>query len=185
MFPDHDNPSTAAAAAPAQDAESEKAKAANDGHASSSGASEVVAEVNAAREDATSAPVPQADGDSRPEAAATPAAPAGAQESHAKEAAAPVDAEAAAASAQGPVEVGLVLRVTRPELRVRRHDRRGDQVVAGETPASRHHADAPTEGEPGDPDGRAAPAGESAGNGVVERDYRSKGGRVHRTGRGC
>ena len=76
------------------------------------------------------------------------------------------DAEAAAASAQGPVEVGLVLRVTRPELRVRRHDRRGDQVVAGETPASRHHADAPTEGEPGDPDGRAAPAGES---GVRER----------------
>ncbi len=98
MFPDHDNPSTAAAAAPAQDAESEKAKAANDGHPASAGASEVVAEVNAAREDATSAPVPPADGDSRPEAAATPAAPAGAQESHGKEAAAPVDAEAAAAA---------------------------------------------------------------------------------------
>ncbi|MCU1241079.1 MAG: rpsA [Candidatus Acidoferrum typicum] len=98
MFPDHDNQSTAAAAAPAQDAESEKAKAANDGNPASTGASEVVADVNAAREEATATPVPQADGDSRPEAAATPAAPGAGQEGHGKEAAAPVDAEAAAAA---------------------------------------------------------------------------------------
>jgi small subunit ribosomal protein S1 len=98
MFPDHDNQSTAAAAAPAQDAESEKTKATNDGNPASGGASEVVADVNAAGEEATATPVPQADGDSRPEAAATPAAPAAAQESHGKEAAAPVDAEAAQAA---------------------------------------------------------------------------------------
>jgi small subunit ribosomal protein S1 len=97
MFPDHDNPSTAAAAAPAQDAESEKPKATNDGNPAKAGASEVVAEVNAATEEATAAPVPQADGDSRPAQAATPAAQAG-QEGHGKEAAAPVDAEAAAAA---------------------------------------------------------------------------------------
>src|SRR5690349_19774760 len=91
MFSDHDNPSTAAAAAPAQDAESDKAKATNDGNP----ASEVVAQVNAAKEEATAAPIPQADGDSRPENVATPA---GAQESLGKETAAPVDAEAAAAA---------------------------------------------------------------------------------------
>src|SRR3984893_12726158 len=97
MFPDHDNPSTAAAAAPAQDAESEKPKATNDGNPAKAGASEVVAEVNAAKEEATAAPVPQADGDSRPAQAATPAVQGG-QEGHGKEAAAPVDAEAAAAA---------------------------------------------------------------------------------------
>jgi hypothetical protein len=93
MFPDHDNPSTAAAAAPAQDAESEKAKATNGGNP----ANEVVADVNAAREEATAAPVAQADGDSRADAAITPANQGG-TESHGKEAAAPVDAEAAAAA---------------------------------------------------------------------------------------
>jgi len=98
MFSDHDNPSTAGAAAPAQDAESEKAKATNGGNPASAGASEVVAEVNAAKEEATAAPVAQADGDPRPEQATTPAAPAGAQEGHGKDAAAPVDAEAAAAA---------------------------------------------------------------------------------------
>jgi small subunit ribosomal protein S1 len=96
MFPDHDNPSSAAAAAPAQDSESEKAK--NDGNPSNAAASEVVAEVNAAREEATAAPVPQADGDPRPEHAAAPAPQAEAQETHGKEGAAPVDAEAAAAA---------------------------------------------------------------------------------------
>jgi small subunit ribosomal protein S1 len=96
MFPDHDNPSSAAAAASAQDSESEKAK--NDGNPSNAAASEVVAEVNAAREEATAAPVPQADGDPRPEHAAAPAPQAEAQETHGKEGAAPVDAEAAAAA---------------------------------------------------------------------------------------
>ena len=96
MFPDHDNPSSAAAAASAQDSESEKAK--NDGNPSNAAAGEVVAEVNAAREEATAAPVPQADGDPRPEHAAAPTPQAEAQETHGREAAAPVDAEAAAAA---------------------------------------------------------------------------------------
>jgi small subunit ribosomal protein S1 len=94
MFPDHDNPSTAAAAAPASDAETEKAKAPNDGNAS---ASETAVAVNAAKEETTAAPPLQADGDLRPEHAAVPAEQAG-QEAHGKEAAAPVDAEAAAAA---------------------------------------------------------------------------------------
>ena len=72
MFPDIDNQTAAAAAAPAQDSESEKVK--NDGNPASAGGSEVVAEVNAAKEEATAAPVPQADGDPRAEHAATPTA---------------------------------------------------------------------------------------------------------------
>src|SRR6266850_1882132 len=96
MFPDHDNPSTAAAAAPAQDSESEKAK--NEEKPGNTGGSEVVADVKAAKDEATAAPVAQADGDPRPENAATPAPQVAAQESQGKEAAAPVDAEAAAAA---------------------------------------------------------------------------------------
>ncbi|HWW18865.1 MAG TPA: 30S ribosomal protein S1 [Candidatus Saccharimonadales bacterium] len=96
MFPDHDNPSTAAAAAPAQDSESENAK--NDGSAASAGAGEAAAEVNAAEDEATAAPVAPADSDARPENAPAPAPQAVAQESHGKEGAAPVDAEAAAAA---------------------------------------------------------------------------------------
>ncbi len=53
--------------------------------------------MNAAKEEATSAPVPQADGDPRPEQAAAPVEQA-AKEAHGKDAAAPVDAEAAAAA---------------------------------------------------------------------------------------
>src|SRR5712671_6327412 len=96
MFPDHDNPSTAAAAAPAQDSESEKAK--NEEKPGNTGGSEVVADVKAAKDEATAAPVAQADGDPRPENAATPAPQAAAAESQGKETAAPVDAEAAAAA---------------------------------------------------------------------------------------
>ncbi len=96
MFPDHDNPSTAAAAAPAQDSESEKAK--NEEKPGNTGGSEVVADVKAAKDEATAAPVAQADGDPRPENAAAPAPQAAAGESQGKEAAAPVDAEAAAAA---------------------------------------------------------------------------------------
>jgi small subunit ribosomal protein S1 len=95
MFPDIDNQSSAAAAAPAQDSESEKGK--NDGNPAN-GASEVVAEVNAAKEEASAAPVPQSDGDPRPEHAATPVAQAEGHDAHGKDAAAPVDAEAAAAA---------------------------------------------------------------------------------------
>jgi small subunit ribosomal protein S1 len=96
MFPDHDNPSTAAAAAPAQDSESEKAK--NEGNPAHNGASEVVADVKAAKDEATAAPVAQADGDPRMENAATQSPQGAGTESHSKESAAPVDAEAAAAA---------------------------------------------------------------------------------------
>src|SRR6266849_4843325 len=96
MFADHDNPSTAAAAAPAQESESEKAK--NEEKPAQAGGSEIVADVKAAKDEATAAPVAQADGDPRPEDAAAPAPQAEAQETHGKEAAAPVDAEAAAAA---------------------------------------------------------------------------------------
>jgi small subunit ribosomal protein S1 len=95
MFPDHDNPSTAAAAAPAQDSETENAK--DDGNPADAGTSEVVTEANAAKEEAAAAPVLQ-EGEARPESAAAPAPQAVAQEAHAKEAAAPVDPEAAAAA---------------------------------------------------------------------------------------
>src|ERR1700740_1277894 len=109
MFPDIDNQTAAAAAAPAQDSESEKAK--NDGNPASAGASEVVAEVNAAKREATAASVPQADGDPRPEHAAVPATHAEGHDAHGKEAAAPVDAEAAAAAeeAAGSEEVSKLM----------------------------------------------------------------------------
>src|SRR5271156_4909775 len=71
MFSDHDNPSTAAAAAPAQDSEKEAPKTTNEAEA---GHSETEASVSAAKEEATAAPVAQADGDPRPEQATTPAA---------------------------------------------------------------------------------------------------------------
>jgi len=98
MFSDRDNPSTAAAAAPAQDAELEKTKATSHGNSANAGGSDVVAEVNAAKEEATAAPVPQADGDPRSEHTAAPATQAEAQEARGKDGAAPVDAEAAAAA---------------------------------------------------------------------------------------
>ncbi len=95
MFPDHDNPSTAAAAAPAADSETEKGKAPSDGNTErrDDAASETVAAVNAAKDEATAAPVPQADGDSRPEQATDRAG----KEAHRKDGA-PSDPEAAAAA---------------------------------------------------------------------------------------
>ena len=113
MFSDHDNPSTAAAAAPAQDSEKEAPKTVSEAQA---GASETGGTLNAAKEEATAAPVAQADGDPRPEEATAPAAQATtdststpAHEAHSETSqagpsdashsgAAPVDAEAAAAA---------------------------------------------------------------------------------------
>jgi len=95
MFSDHDNPSSAAAAAPAQDSEKEAPKTTPE---SSAGASETEATINAAKEQATAAPVAQADGDPRPEQAASPLPQAETQEAHGKDGGAPVDAEAAAAA---------------------------------------------------------------------------------------
>jgi small subunit ribosomal protein S1 len=97
MFPDHDNPSTAAAAAPAAEIETEKSKASNDGNATrrDDAASETVAAANAAKEEATGAPVPQADGDPRPGQAADRAE----QGVPRQDASAPADPDAAAAAA--------------------------------------------------------------------------------------
>ena len=98
MFPDLDNPSTAAAAAPAQDSESENAK--NDGSPANAG--EAVAEANAAEEEAAApvpqTDVPQTDGDARPKDVVAPTPQVEAQVTQAKEATAPADAEAAAAA---------------------------------------------------------------------------------------
>jgi small subunit ribosomal protein S1 len=120
MFPDHDNPSSAAAAAPAQDSETPQTSAANPanpvqvnsaqapagGTAPEAHASDSPAAVNAAKEEATAVPVPQANGDPRPENAAAvtsaePPAPKDTAKSHTQEThseATPVDAEAAAAA---------------------------------------------------------------------------------------
>jgi len=98
MFPDLDNPSTAAAAAPAQDSESENAK--NDGSPANAG--EAVAEANAAKEEAAApvrqTDVTQTDGDARPKDVVAPTPQVEAQVTQGKEATAPADAEAAAAA---------------------------------------------------------------------------------------
>jgi small subunit ribosomal protein S1 len=108
MFPDHDNPSTAAAAAPAADSETEKGKAPSDGNTArrDDAASDTVAAVNAAKEEATAAPVPQADGDSRPEQATDRAG----KEAHGKEgASADPEAAAAAEEAAGSEEMSKLM----------------------------------------------------------------------------
>jgi small subunit ribosomal protein S1 len=74
MFSDHDNPSSSAAAAPAPESDQTQNSATNEAQAAQAGASETAATVNAAKEEATGAPVPQADGDARPEQATTTAA---------------------------------------------------------------------------------------------------------------
>ena len=78
MFADHDNLSLAAAAAPAQDAENSEPRTKQDANpaqpdATSEEIPETAAVVNEAKEQANAAPVPQADGDSRPQLAATEA----------------------------------------------------------------------------------------------------------------
>jgi small subunit ribosomal protein S1 len=78
MFADHDNLSLAAAAAPAQDAENSEPRTKQDASSAEPDATseeipETAAVVNEAKEPANAAPVPQADGDSRPQQAATEA----------------------------------------------------------------------------------------------------------------
>src|SRR5260370_42234638 len=104
MFPDHDNPSTAAAAAPAQDSESEKAK--NEEKPGNTGGSEVVADVKAAKDEATAAPGAQAEGGSRREKGATPPPQAAAPESQGTGAGAPGDAETARATEEAASAAG-------------------------------------------------------------------------------
>jgi small subunit ribosomal protein S1 len=116
MFSDHDNPSFAAAAAPAHEAEHSSANAKNEKRAAQSdssqaeeteaatahGGKETVDEVNAAKEEATAAPVPQADGDPRPKdaSASAPASQAEGAESHGKETQSASAATAGSASAE-------------------------------------------------------------------------------------
>jgi small subunit ribosomal protein S1 len=103
MFSDHDNQSFAAAAAPAQDAESSPKIQTNGGTAahpdsSNEDVSETAATVNAAKEEANAAPVPQADGDPRPEQAYPPTPQTEAQAASNAAATPPADTDAAAAA---------------------------------------------------------------------------------------
>jgi len=98
MFSDHDNPSSAAAA-PATESEKTQAQAESEPQASplqagSPQANETAAIVSEHKEEATAVPVPQADGDPRPQQSSEGASDAAATAS----AAAPLDPEAAAAA---------------------------------------------------------------------------------------
>jgi small subunit ribosomal protein S1 len=112
MFSDHDQPSFAAAAAPAHETEQSPTDAARDKHAAQAEASQAedaestpandahdtVSTVAAAKEEATAASEPQTDGDSRPQQAAAPASAgqeAGTAESSTAEETAAGDEEAA------------------------------------------------------------------------------------------
>jgi small subunit ribosomal protein S1 len=96
MFSDHDNPPTAAAAAPDPESQNE-ARTTPEANAAPT---ETQAAVEAAQQEATAAPVAQADGDPRPEQATTApeGTPAVAPAAAVPAEAAPVDAEAAAAA---------------------------------------------------------------------------------------
>ena len=98
MFSDHDHPSAAAAAAAQEENQQTHQQGPEQHKAEEAQAdeSETAEPVNAAKEEATAAPVQQADGDSRPKQDATPVE-AAAHETHTKEAS-PADAEAAAAA---------------------------------------------------------------------------------------
>jgi small subunit ribosomal protein S1 len=103
MFSDHDNPSSSAAAAPAPESDKPHNPVTNEQQAKQAESSETkvtetVAAVNAATEDATAAPVPQADGDPRPEAASAPTAVADSSAKSSASDAHAVDPEAAAAA---------------------------------------------------------------------------------------
>src|SRR4029077_14121610 len=99
MFSDHDNPSSAAAA-PATESEKTQAQAGSEPQASPPQvpqANETAATVNEHKEEATAAPVPQADGDPRPQQSSEGASDA-ASTAATTTAAAPLDPEAAAAA---------------------------------------------------------------------------------------
>jgi small subunit ribosomal protein S1 len=156
MFPDHDNPSSAAAAAPAPETETpqnsaaDQAQAAQDsfanadvgGTASEAGASETAAAVNATKEEAHAASVPQVDGDSQPGNTAAPMTPAAppaltelpkphGQETHSE--ATSVDAEAAAAAeeAAGSEEMSkLIEQYSEPQEAVAQNEIIEVKVVA-------------------------------------------------------
>ena len=101
MFSDRDNTSSSTAAMPAQESDKTQSPAATDAPDTQTEATEMAATVSAAKEEATAAPVPQADGDPRAEQATAAASPAEGQEGHGKDlhtAPTAVDAEAAAAA---------------------------------------------------------------------------------------
>jgi len=109
MFSDHDNPSSSAAAAPAQESDKTQTPAANEAQAVNAEANETAAAANTAKEEATAPPVPHADGVPRPEQATAAAAPAGGQEAHAGTAALDPEAAAAAEEAAGSEEMSKLI----------------------------------------------------------------------------
>ena len=68
--------------------------------------------------------------------------------------------EVAAAAAQRPEQVGVLVGTGVDELPVRRDDVGTDQAVAGQAAATEQPADTAAEGEPGDPGRRHQPAGQ-------------------------
>jgi small subunit ribosomal protein S1 len=102
MFSDHDNPTSSAAAAPAQESEKQHSPApqnAPEARAENAPQNETEAAVNAAKEEATAAPMPQADGDPRPQhSPGTAAGVTSASTAAVPTAVAPLDPEAAAAA---------------------------------------------------------------------------------------
>jgi small subunit ribosomal protein S1 len=95
MFSDHDNPTSSAAAAPAQESEKAQAPAAHEAQAPNAHANETAVAVNGAKEEVHADPVPQSDSDLRPEHSAEADA---ASTAAVAPAAAPLDPEAAAAA---------------------------------------------------------------------------------------
>lgn len=77
--------------------------------------------------------------------------------------------EVAAASAQGPEEVVVLVLARDDHSAVRRHHIGGDQVVATETEPAGEISDATAEGEPADPRGGDDPAGRGQPEGVRRR----------------
>ena len=76
------------------------------------------------------------------------------------------DAEVAAAAAQAPEQLGVLVRAGVHELPVGGHDVSGDQVVAGQADLAHEPADAAAERVTGDPGARHQPAGHGEPEGL-------------------
>ena len=74
--------------------------------------------------------------------------------------------EVAAAAAQRPEQVGVLLGAGVHQPAVGGDDIRGDQTVAGQAVAAQQPADATAEGEPADPGGGDQPAGDRQAEGL-------------------
>ena len=76
------------------------------------------------------------------------------------------DAEVAAAAAQAPEQLGVLVLAGVHELAVGGDDVGGEQVVAGQAELAHQPADAAAEREPGDPGGGHEPAGDGEPEGL-------------------